>query len=292
MARKDDPYLPLYVKDFLTDEKLVYCSAEATGVYIRLMCLMHKSEEYGTILLKQNFKQTSKQAKNFALQLAKQLPYEVDVIERGLDELLENQVIHFRDNLMFQKRMVKDGASSENRAKAGSLGGKKTQEKNKDFAKANDKANAKAKSEANTGIVNEIGTGSGIIEKDKGGMGEKEKTNLPARMNAELTIQMSVSDNNRAHDVIDMQNNLPRGSGKKMAEIFLSMLDATGELQKHNPDDMGRYFINWANYHAKRLRPMLENAGNKSEVVSTYFEKTTGKQTPDEMLKSLHAYLK
>lgn len=130
------------------------------------------------------------------------------------------------------------------------------------------------------------------LEKDKGGLGEKEKTNLPARMNAELTIQMSVTDNNRAHDVIDMQNNLPRGSGKKMAEIFLSMLDATGELQKHNPDDMGRYFINWANYHAKRLRPMLENAGNKSEVVSTYFEKTTGKQTPDEMLKSLHAYLK
>ena len=130
------------------------------------------------------------------------------------------------------------------------------------------------------------------IEKDKGGMGEKEKTNLPARMNAELTIQMSVTENNRAHDVIDMQNNLPRGSGKKMAEIFLSMLDATGELQKHNPDDMGKYFINWANYHAKRLRPMLENAGNKSEVVSTYFEKTTGKQTTDEMLKSLHAYLK
>jgi len=130
------------------------------------------------------------------------------------------------------------------------------------------------------------------LEKDKGGMGEKEKTNLPARMNAELTIQMSVTENNRAHDVIDMQNNLPRGSGKKMAEIFLSMLDATGELQKHNPDDMGKYFINWANYHAKRLRPMLENAGNKSEVVSTYFEKTTGKQTTDEMLKSLHAYLK
>ena len=43
MALRDQPYLPLYVQDFLTDEKLAECSAMATGVYIRLMCIMHKS---------------------------------------------------------------------------------------------------------------------------------------------------------------------------------------------------------------------------------------------------------
>ena len=57
MALKDQPYLPLYVDDFLSDEKLSLCSAESTGVYIRLMCLMHKSDEYGAVLLKQKFKQ-------------------------------------------------------------------------------------------------------------------------------------------------------------------------------------------------------------------------------------------
>lgn len=51
MALRDQPYLPLYVNDFLSDEKLNNCSAESTGVYIRLMCLMHKSNEYGVISL-------------------------------------------------------------------------------------------------------------------------------------------------------------------------------------------------------------------------------------------------
>lgn len=40
MALRDQPYLPLYVLDFLVDEKLAYCSAESTGVYIRLMCIL------------------------------------------------------------------------------------------------------------------------------------------------------------------------------------------------------------------------------------------------------------
>ena len=57
MALRNQPYFPLYVQDFMTDEKLNECSAKANGIYIRLMCIMHKSEEYGTILLKQKYKQ-------------------------------------------------------------------------------------------------------------------------------------------------------------------------------------------------------------------------------------------
>ena len=44
MALREQPYLPLYVQDFLTDEKLNECSAESTGVYIRLMCIMDKAQ--------------------------------------------------------------------------------------------------------------------------------------------------------------------------------------------------------------------------------------------------------
>ena len=46
MSLRNQPYIPLYVQDFMTDERLNECSAAANGVYIRLMCLMHKSEEY------------------------------------------------------------------------------------------------------------------------------------------------------------------------------------------------------------------------------------------------------
>ena len=73
----------------MTDEKLAECSAETTGVYIRLMCLMHKSQEYGVILLKQKDKQTGKQISDFALKITRQMPYTTDTIERALAELLE-----------------------------------------------------------------------------------------------------------------------------------------------------------------------------------------------------------
>jgi hypothetical protein len=88
MALRNQPYFPLYVQDFLTDEKLIECSAESTGVYIRLLCILHKSEEYGKLLLKQKDKQDLKRLKNFALKLLKQMPYTIAVIEKSLDELL------------------------------------------------------------------------------------------------------------------------------------------------------------------------------------------------------------
>ena len=93
MSRREQPYLPLYVMDFLTDEKLVECSAESTGVYIRLMCLMHKSEQYGAILLKQKDKQTGKQIYDFACKLMRQMPYDIETIERSLTELLNEGVL-------------------------------------------------------------------------------------------------------------------------------------------------------------------------------------------------------
>lgn len=82
MALRDQPYLPLYIQDFLTDEKLAECSAESTGVYIRLMCLFHKSDTYGKILLKQKYKQSDKQILNFASQVAKNLPYDLLVVQK------------------------------------------------------------------------------------------------------------------------------------------------------------------------------------------------------------------
>lgn len=145
MALRDQPYLPLYVQDFLTDEKLMECSASATGIYIRLLCIMHKSDEYGVILLKQKDKQTDNQIKNFALKLAKYLPYSTDEIISGLTELLSEGVLQNGGDKLSQKRMIKDNDISVKRSVSGKKGGIKTQ-----FAKAKDEAKPQANSETET----------------------------------------------------------------------------------------------------------------------------------------------
>ena len=126
MALRNSPYLPLYVQDFLTDEKLADCSASANGVYIRLMCILHKSETYGKILLKQKYKQNESMCLNFASMLLRQMPYMISEIHDGLEELLDNEIIEIDGDYLLQKRMVKDGELSEKRAVAGKKGGRKT----------------------------------------------------------------------------------------------------------------------------------------------------------------------
>jgi uncharacterized protein YdaU (DUF1376 family) len=151
MALRDQPYLPLYVQDFLTDEKLMECSASATGIYIRIMCIMHKSDEYGTILLKQKDKQTDNQIKNFALKLAKYLPYSTDEIMTGLSELLNEGVLQNGGDKISQKRMIKDNELSIVRSDAGKKGYLA-------------KAKGEAKPQANTEIENEVESVSSLID--------------------------------------------------------------------------------------------------------------------------------
>jgi len=123
MALRNQPYLPLYVKDFLTDEKLIECSAETTGVYIRLMCIMHNAENYGQLKLSDKYNDKDI-IKNYADILSKQMPYTFEIIYRSLQELLREKVIFFKKKTLTQKRMFVDGLLSIERAKAGSIGGK------------------------------------------------------------------------------------------------------------------------------------------------------------------------
>jgi len=146
MALRDQPYFPFYVDDWLTDEKLIECSAESQGVCLRIMCYMHKSQKYGTILLKQKDKQSDQQVKNFAIKLGRRMPFSVDVIESSINELVSEDVLQIDGDILSQKRMVKDNEISLKRAKAGSRGG---------FATAKKIANKPANNVANTVIVNE-----------------------------------------------------------------------------------------------------------------------------------------
>ena len=126
MALRNQPYIPLYVQDFMTDEKLNECTAESTGVYVRIMCLMHKSETYGSIVLSERDVRLETDIKSFSAKLSKHITYSFDVIERSLDELVGYNVLSIDGDMLSQKRMVKDGITSDCRALAGSVGGKKS----------------------------------------------------------------------------------------------------------------------------------------------------------------------
>ncbi len=144
MALRNQPYMPLYVQDYLTDEKLNMCSAASQGIFIKIMCQMHKSDEYGTILLKQKDKQNGSTYLNFACKLARLLPFEKDELKIAIQELVEEKVLNIDGDKLYQKRMIHDNNLSIIRAESGSKGGKKTQ---KDFAKAKIEASSENESE-------------------------------------------------------------------------------------------------------------------------------------------------
>lgn len=165
MALRNQPYIPLYVQDFMTDEKLIECSAASTGVFIRIMCILHKQDIYGKLLLKQKYKQTTKQISNFACQLATSLPYTFAEIESALNELFAENVLRIDGDFLYQKRMVRDNEISEKRAKAGSSGGKKTTKKfASTFAQSKPQANYENESEVkNENEISSFGKSKNLL---------------------------------------------------------------------------------------------------------------------------------
>jgi len=165
MALRDQPYLPLYIQDIMTDEKLNECSPSTHGIYIKgLMCLMHKSKTYGKILLKQKYKQNKSMSLNFANQLVKHLPYTTEEIKNAIDELIEEEVCYFEDEYICQKRMIKDNQVSEARSKAGKKGGG-----NPNFVKTKKQTKQQTNTQTNSEYEYEYEDEDSL----KGGVGEK-----------------------------------------------------------------------------------------------------------------------
>lgn len=188
MALRNQPYLPLYVKDFLTDEKLIECSAEATGVYIRLMCIMHSSENYGQLKLSDKYNDED-QIKNYSNMLLKQMPYTYDIIYKSLEELLKEKVIFFDKKVLTQKRMFNDGLLSIERAKAGRMGGKHSKQ---------NASKTTSKSEANTEneIVVVIDNNNVINKEDKDKIIREEKETPKIYSYIESNLGITVSGTN------------------------------------------------------------------------------------------------
>jgi len=129
------------------------------------MCIFHKQETYGSILLKQKDKQKSSSIENFALKFAKLLPFDEETILSALIELVDENVLTIEDDLIYQKRMVKDGNTSEERSKAGKKGGG-----NPNLHKQNHKQTPKQNNKQNTEYENEYEYEDNNTE--KGGVGE------------------------------------------------------------------------------------------------------------------------
>lgn len=155
MALRDQPYIPLYVDDFISDEKLRLCSAEAHGVYTLILLNMHKMDEYGVIKLSRRDKKSDSQIINFASLLLALLPFEFDVIERSLDELVDRGVLTINGDTLYQKRMRNDGKLSETRAQAGSKGGKTKAKRKQNESKTPSKSEAKNEQNPVIVIVND-----------------------------------------------------------------------------------------------------------------------------------------
>jgi hypothetical protein len=147
MALTNQPYLPLYVGDWMNNNKLKMCSPAAHGIMISVMCIMHKEATYGKLLLKQKYKQNPNQIHNFALQLARMTSFDLVDIEPALKELLDENVLKLNDDFLICQRMVDDVQLSEKRALIGREGGKKTQSIKKNFALANPQAINQANTE-------------------------------------------------------------------------------------------------------------------------------------------------
>ena len=132
MALRDNPYIMLDVNDFMNDEKLRECSPASVGIYIRLLCVLHKSDTYGVLLYQQKDVQKAEicgyknpnKIQIFVTMLSRQLPETKEEIEAALIELSEEGVIKIYDNRLEQKRMIRDAEISEKRQQARAQRGK------------------------------------------------------------------------------------------------------------------------------------------------------------------------
>jgi hypothetical protein len=123
MALTDQPYLPLYVDDWMNNNKLKLCSLQAKGLMIQIMCIMHKEVEYGVVLLKAKFKQTDKQIENFALQIKRLSNSETEETKFALQELIEENCLLIEGDRLICPRMIKDANLSSIRSTVGKTGG-------------------------------------------------------------------------------------------------------------------------------------------------------------------------
>jgi hypothetical protein len=247
MARNKQPYLPLYVQDWLSNFKLRQTTMQAHGLMINLMCVMHKEDDYGRILLKQKFKQTDKQTLNFASQLAKILPFTETEIEMYLDELIEENILLLEGDFIICDRMIRDANLSKTRALAGKSGGKSTQSQNKEttsFASPVASDFALAKFKANAENENENENDNILIENNIFGKCENLFANLPKDSHLPCNKLADVYGKDEK-----LLNAVSKSTGKSVAYLQAQLpafVDHLASLSRsiETPSEFAKYFRN------------------------------------------------
>jgi hypothetical protein len=104
MALRDQPYLPLYVQDFLTDEKLNMCTPATQGVYIKILCITRNAKNVYRLSLSDKYSNLDDKLAISSF-LSKQIYFPYSIIESSVKELLEISLIKRENNiLIIEKR--------------------------------------------------------------------------------------------------------------------------------------------------------------------------------------------
>lgn len=111
-----DPWMKFYPTDWLADAKLNTCSLAAQGLLIKLMCLMHQSEEPGRLLINGN------PPSNHTLYPL--CNCHSNTLSKLLDELLQKGVLKTDENgVIYCPRMVRDRTFRDKQREHGKRGG-------------------------------------------------------------------------------------------------------------------------------------------------------------------------
>lgn len=280
MALRDQPYIPLYVQDVLTDEKLIECSAESQGVLFRLLCTLHKQDEYGCFLLKQKYKQSSKQAKNFASALVRPLAMSLDIIERAIEELVEEEVLFIDGDKLCQKRMIKDAEISEKRAVAGKSGGEKTASLKKNFAKEFATAKTQANTEYEIEYENAIDNENNFLEKSEKPFLKNDEFPDPDKIQESEIFKKCSKEFNQTTEVLRMRmlSVFRRIYQAGKMEEFEKQTSAYIEYKKLTNDKWHRwnnYVEDWENENWIGLLESAKSASNQTKPGMNAKGKTT-----------------
>jgi hypothetical protein len=103
------------------------------------------------------------------------------------------------------------------------------------------------------------------IEKKNGVIGERKKTDF--------------LQSDQLFETTDMHNQLPKGTSKQLAPIFVEMLEATGRLSGMEFDEMRKYFYNWAKFQAPKMLP--QGTKTKAEEASAHFDRIRDQMKSD-----------
>ena len=228
----------------MTDEKLNMCSWATQGIYIKIMCVLHKQNEYGRILFKQNPKQNSSKEINrvnyFASILIRQIPCTLEDMIFALEELTEFEVLRIDDDGLSQKRMVRDGQISDARSAAGKKGGGNPvlfKQKSKQRDKQRDKQITEYENEY------EYNNNKGIVLENL--------TPVDEAIGPELSECKKIVESDQIWvEAFCMNNRITIPQFKTFLTDFFKKLQDEGETRK-TPKDAKRHFANWVKIQNK-----------------------------------------